>query len=68
MEMREKITAARNFVAKRFTQCCRINGYQQEIALPGKVFRCGRFHLCGCGEVDEAISQIDRGALKDAVR
>lgn len=66
--MREEVTAARDFILERIAQTIGFNGYQQEIVLAGKMFRCGLSRLGGSRKMDIAISLVNWSAIKHALR
>src|SRR5439155_19287171 len=67
VKVRKERAAARRLPSQPVAQPCGVNAHQQQVALTGEMFCSGFHHLCGAGEMDEAILLIDRRAMEDAL-
>lgn len=65
--MRKQIAAARRFIFEIVAERFGVNRDQQQIFLPGEVFRRSFRKLAGGREMDVSVSDIDRRAFKNAV-
>ena len=64
VEMREQRPAARDLPFERGAERLRVDGDEQQVALPGKMLRRGFPDLLGGGEMDIAVGDVDRRAVE----
>ena len=64
IEMGKKVTAARGLISQGVAEPCAVNSDQEKVILPGEMLRSGLAQLCGGGEVDEAVGEINGRPLE----
>ncbi len=62
--MRKQGAAARDFINQFFAAIPGLDRNQQQIVLPGEMFRRGLRHLGGGREMDESVGEVDRRAFE----
>src|SRR5438105_4119009 len=60
VKMRKQFASARNLPSQRFGERVRVDRDQQQILDAGEILGRGRADLRGGGEMDEAVTHIDR--------
>ena len=68
VKMREQGAAARDLPFQRVAKSRCVNGDEQEVVLAGEMFRRRFFDLIRSREMDEAVREVDGGAVEDARR
>ena len=64
IEMGKRVTAARGLISQGVAEPCAVNSDQEKVILPGEMLRSGLAQLCGGGEVDEAVGEINGRPLE----